>query len=94
MRSIGAGSATVAIQFLTEGLLVGMIAWIVGIPISIVFSQLLISAAGLGDTFQIEFSKISLVIGLVGLMLITTVASIGPSLGAARKTVSDILRYQ
>ncbi len=94
MRSIGAGSGTVAIQFLTEGLLVGLIAWIVGIPISIVFSELLISAAGLGDTFQIDFSEISLVIGLVGLMIITTIASIGPSLGAARKTVSDILRYQ
>ncbi|KAB2857267.1 MAG: FtsX-like permease family protein, partial [Anaerolineae bacterium] len=94
MRSIGAGSGTVAIQFLTEGLLVGLIAWLVGIPISIVFSELLISAAGLGDTFQIDFSEISLVIGLVGLMIITTIASIGPSLGAARKTVSDILRYQ
>jgi ABC-type lipoprotein release transport system permease subunit len=94
MRSVGAGSGTVATQFLTEGLLVGFIAWLVGIPISILFSQLLIESAGLGDTFQIDFSEIALVIGFVGVMIVTTLASIGPSLGAARKTVSDILRYQ
>jgi ABC-type lipoprotein release transport system permease subunit len=34
------------------------------------------------------------VIGFVGMMLITTVASLWPSLSAARKTVSQIIRYQ
>ena len=33
-------------------------------------------------------------LGLVGMVLIATVASLWPSISAARKTVSDILRYQ
>ena len=32
--------------------------------------------------------------GLIGMIVITVLASLGPSLGAARRTVSDILRYQ
>jgi ABC-type lipoprotein release transport system permease subunit len=32
--------------------------------------------------------------GFAGILIIATVASIWPSLAAARKTVSDILRYQ
>ena len=37
---------------------------------------------------------IALVYGLVGMIVITVLASLGPSLGAARRTVSAILRYQ
>lgn len=93
MRSIGAGSGTVATQFLTEGLLVGFMAWLVGIPLSIGFAGLLVQAAEFGDGFQL-YSIPAMIIGLVGVMVVTTLASVGPSLGAARKTVSDILRYQ
>ncbi len=35
-----------------------------------------------------------MMIGLIGMLVVTTIASLWPSLGAARKTVSDILRYQ
>jgi len=35
-----------------------------------------------------------MVFGLVGMLAVVTVASLWPSLSAARKTVSDILRYQ
>jgi ABC-type antimicrobial peptide transport system permease subunit len=34
------------------------------------------------------------IIGFVGMIVITTVASLWPSIAASRKTVSDILRYQ
>jgi ABC-type lipoprotein release transport system permease subunit len=34
------------------------------------------------------------VIGLVGMVVVATLASLWPSLAAVRKTVSDILRYQ
>jgi ABC-type antimicrobial peptide transport system permease subunit len=94
MRSIGAGSSTVAIQFLTEGLVVGVIAWVVGIPLMIGIQYALLSITGFNETFPFEFSPTAVVIGLIGMLVITTIASLWPSLGAARKTVSDILRYQ
>jgi putative ABC transport system permease protein len=94
MRSIGAGSLTVASQFLTEGVVVGMISWVIGLPLAALIQLLLLDVTGFGEIFPFVFSIQAAVIGLVGMVIITAIASIWPSLGAARKTVSDILRYQ
>ena len=92
MRSVGAGSPTVAGQFLAEGMLVGMSAFVVAAPLSYLIALGLISS--LDISIDIGYEPIALVIGLIGLIVITALASLGPSLGAARKTVSSILRYQ
>ena len=94
MRSIGASSRTVVTQFLTEGLVVGVIAWIVGIPLMVLIQLLLLNITGFSEMFPFELSLEAIIVGLVGILIITTIASLWPSLGAARKTVSDILRYQ
>ncbi len=93
MRSVGASSFTVGNQFLTEGMLVGMSAWIVAAPLSYLLALGLISSLGI-DIEGLGYEPIALVIGLIGMIVITALASLGPSLGAARKTVSEILRYQ
>ena len=92
MRSIGASSFTVAGQFLTEGMLVGMSAFIVAVPLSYLLFLGLVSSLDVG--FDVGYDPIALVIGFAGMILITALASLGPSLGAARRTVSAILRYQ
>lgn len=94
MRSIGATSFTVAVQFLVEGWIIGLIAWLIGIPISYWLNGVLADAFNFGDAFVTAYPPATLVIGFVGTMSIATVASLWPSIGAARKTVSDILRYQ
>ncbi|MBI5931840.1 MAG: FtsX-like permease family protein [Chloroflexi bacterium] len=94
MRSIGASSRVVVSQFLTEGIIVGVIAWAVGLPISYLLSIALTEALGLGDTFKLSYPITAPIIGLIGMMIVTTISSLWPSLSAARKTVSDILRYQ
>lgn len=92
MRSVGASSGTVVIQFLIEGILVGLIAWLFGVPLSIGISNLLLEV--LPIDFEFVYPPISLVLGFAGILIIATVASIWPSVMAARKTVSSILRYQ
>ncbi len=92
MRSIGASSYTVASQFLTEGMLVGMSAFIVAVPLS--YLLFLGLTASLDIDIELSYEPIALVIGLIGMIVITVLASLGPSLGAARRTVSDSLRYQ
>jgi len=94
MRSIGAGSGTVATQFLTEGLIVGFLAWIIGLPISYGLSQVIIAALELGDAFQLSYPLSAPLVGLIGMLGITTLASLWPAISASRKTVSNILRYQ
>lgn len=93
MRSVGAGSGVVALQFLTEGLFVGFIAWLAGIPISYGLARLLNIAFRL-ETVRFTYPIEVLFLGLGSMALIATLASLGPSISAARKTVSDILRYQ
>lgn len=93
MRSLGAGSGTVAAQFITEGIMVGVVSWLFGLPLSYVFAQIFIQIADLDD-IPFTYSPLAPLIGLISLVMIATLASLGPSLGAARKTVSEILRYQ
>jgi ABC-type antimicrobial peptide transport system permease subunit len=93
MRSIGAGSGTIAGQFLFEGILVGFIAWLIGVPLSYLFGVGFMKVLPFGFA-KFQYPLIVLVIGLVGMLSIATIASLWPSIGAARKTVSDILRYQ
>jgi ABC-type antimicrobial peptide transport system permease subunit len=94
MRSIGASSRIVVTQFLTEGLVVGVIAWIVGLPLMVLIQWALLKITNFDQTFPLQLSPTAAVIGLVGMLIITAIASLWPSLSAARKTVSDILRYQ
>jgi putative ABC transport system permease protein len=93
MRSIGAGSGTIAGQFLTEGMLVGLSAWLVAVPLSYLIAEGLLASMEIGME-GLGFDTSALWIGLVGMIVITVLASLGPSLSAARKTVSEILRYQ
>ncbi len=93
MRSIGASSRTVAVMFMLEGMLVGFGAWLVGIPISYGLA-LMLNAAFRLETVKFSYPPEVLVLGLAGMLLIAALASLGPSLSAARKTVSEILRYQ
>ena len=91
MRSIGASSATIAGQFLTEGNVIGILAWVAGVPLAFLV------AAGLGAMLSFDVGGVppsTLVIGLVGMIVIATISSLWPSLSAARKTVAEILRYQ
>ncbi|MCI0714469.1 MAG: ABC transporter permease [Chloroflexi bacterium] len=94
MRSIGASSSTVAMQFLIEGILVSVIAWIIGVPFSYGLSLMLMEGLPFGDFVQFTYPLYILIVGLIGIVVVATVASLWPSASAARRTVSEILRYQ
>ncbi|MBZ0308694.1 MAG: ABC transporter permease, partial [Anaerolineae bacterium] len=94
MRSVGATSTTIAAQFMIEGLLVGLAAWLVGIPLSMAMYDLLLTAFNFKDAIASGLPSLVLVIGLLTMAAVATISSLSPSLAAARKTVSDILRYQ
>jgi putative ABC transport system permease protein len=92
MRSIGASSATIAGQFLVEGNLIGLLACLVGLPLSF----LVATALAAMFPFEVEAGVplVALLVGLVGMIIIATISSLWPSINAARKTVSQIIRYQ
>lgn len=94
MRSVGARSPTIIVQFLVEGVLVGLVAWVIAAPLSYLLAWGLTEILPFGDFIEFEYPVVMLPLGLIGLLVIATVSSIWPSVSAARKTVSDILRYQ
>lgn len=94
MRSVGAKSPTIIVQFLVEGVLVGILAWILAAPLSIGLAWALTEILPFGDFIEFAYPTILLPFGFVGILIIATISSVWPSVSAARKTVSDILRYQ
>ncbi len=94
MRSIGAKSPTIIVQFLVEGVLVGILAWIIAAPLSVGLAWTLTEILPFGDFIEFAYPPILLPLGFVGILIIATISSVWPSVSAARKTVSDILRYQ
>jgi ABC-type antimicrobial peptide transport system permease subunit len=94
MRSVGASSVAIVRQFLLEGAVFGLIAWLIGLPLSYLFGQLLITMVPYGRVIVLKYTLLAPVIGFTGMLLVTVAATLYPALTAARKTVSDILRYQ
>ncbi len=93
MRSVGATSQSVALQFLVEGLTIGLLAWLIGIPLGYGIS-LALNAALPFEELAGGFPPQTIILGLIGMVVVVTIASLWPSLAAARRTISDILRYQ
>lgn len=94
MRSIGASSSLIATQFVTEGLVIGVLSWLIAIPLSYSLSELLeATISGIGIT-NLAYPPVTLLVGLVGTIAMTIIASLSPALNAASKTVSEIIRYQ
>jgi putative ABC transport system permease protein len=93
MRSIGASSWAIVLQFLTEGVLIGMLAWLTALPLSYVVGEGLTQILPVSE-FGFDYPIAVAVSGMVGMFLIALLAGLWPSLSAARRTVSDTLRYQ
>jgi putative ABC transport system permease protein len=94
MRSIGARSSTIIAQFQVEGILIGVIAWILALPLSYLLAVALLDALGFAEFIDFHYPLWITGLGLVGIVVIAAIASLWPSIAASRKTVSDILRYQ
>ncbi len=94
MRSIGASSGAILIQFWLEGILVGLAAWLAGLPLSYLLGKILIASVPFSGVIAFRYTLRAPVVGLIGMVLITTSATLYPSIIAARKTVARILRYQ
>ncbi len=97
MRAIGARDASVLAVFLTEGLLIGFLAWLVGVLVSLPVSKVLSDA--LGQSFvqrPLAFTPAldGIVAWLVVVAVLATVASFLPAWRATRLAVREVLAYE
>ena len=94
LRSVGASSRSILRLFLLEGFLVGVFAWGVGLPLSYLLGTVLIDMVPFSDVITFRYTLLAPIIGLLGMLLVTGLATLYPAIVAARRTVSEILQYQ
>jgi putative ABC transport system permease protein len=96
LRAIGARSRTILGIFVMEGVLQGLVSWLIAVPLSIVVSQPAASAMGhvmFGATLDYQYNWMAVLVWLGLVLVISILASILPARGATRISVRDSLAY-
>jgi putative ABC transport system permease protein len=96
MRAIGASSFTIANIFIGEGLLLGLIAWAIAIPLSIPVGQAFSAVIGQVINFDIiyQFSWNGALTWLVIIVVLSVLGSLLPAIRATRVSVRQSLAYE
>jgi putative ABC transport system permease protein len=96
MRAVGAGNGQVRAIVIFEGVLIGVISWLIAAVLSLPFSIGI--TALLGNALELQLINAFSVEGLFGwlaaVVVIATVASVLPAMGASKLTVREVLAYQ
>ena len=97
MRAIGASNHSVLRIFISEGIFIGMISWVMATLIAIPCSRLMSDFLGVifvetPLTYTFSVSAVLIWLGLV--LLLTAIASFAPSWRASQLTVRDVLAYE
>jgi putative ABC transport system permease protein len=97
LRAVGGTNAAVQKIILIEGLVVGLLSWILGVIVSIPFGMGLanaVSVATMQTTLALKFSATGAAIWLVLILGIAALASLIPAQRASQLTVREVLAYE
>jgi putative ABC transport system permease protein len=97
MRAIGASDGTIMLLVIVEGMLVGLISWVLGAVLALPISALLANVVG-ASMFQtpLDFvlSANGFLLWLGGVVVLSALASFLPARNAARLTIREVLAYE
>lgn len=97
MRAIGASDSALLEVFVTEGVVVGLLSWTMGIPAALGLGKLLSHAVGmqfLRAPLSYRFSAQGALLWLVLVALLSAVATLIPARDGARVSVRQTLAYE
>lgn len=97
MRAVGARSTNIIAMFLLEGLVQGLLSWLIALPLSLAFSPLVANAMGQAmfqDRLDYQFNASAALIWLVVVLLISILAAVVPALNASRLNIRQSLVYE
>jgi putative ABC transport system permease protein len=96
MRAIGSSSLTIAGIFMGEGLLLGLIAWVIAIPLSVPVGQAFAEVIGQVIQFSIiyQFSWSGALTWLIIIVILSILGSVVPAIRATRISVRESLAYE
>jgi putative ABC transport system permease protein len=96
MRSIGASHGSIFSIYVTQGLVVGTLSWLLGaivsLPLSWALMQSLIGA--LGMTLAYRYSVAGVVITLLLVWVISALGSLLPAWRASQVSIRDAISYE
>jgi putative ABC transport system permease protein len=96
MRAIGARSGTIMAMFMMEGVLQGLLSWLIAALLSFIFFRPLANALGqamFGANLDYQYDFKAVLVWLVIIVVISTLASIVPARNAAQVSVRESLAY-
>ncbi len=97
LRAIGASNRGVAMVFIREGIVIGLMSWVMGAILAIPTSQGLNQALGqavMGVPLTYSYSLPGMWLWLVVVVLLSILASFIPARTASRLTVREVLAYE
>jgi putative ABC transport system permease protein len=97
MRAVGASSSAIAGIFVAEGVFLGVLSWLVALPVSVpgsrVFSDVL-GTAVISLPLAFTYSVDGVLLWLAIVVAISVLASLWPALRATRVSVREALAYE
>jgi putative ABC transport system permease protein len=97
IRAIGASDGAVQQIVIVEGVLIGLLSWLMGVVIALPVSMLLSQVVGeliLQDALTYTFSVSGALLWLVIVVTLAALASFLPARNASRLTVREVLAYE
>ncbi len=97
LRAVGASNVSVRQIVLAEGVVIGMLSWLIGTLLSLPISAFLSDQVGLAllnVPLTYQYSLPAAVSWFFALMAIAVAASLGPARNAVRLTVREVLAYE
>jgi putative ABC transport system permease protein len=96
LRAIGARSSTIMGIFVMEGLLQGVLSWLLSVPLSLIVSPLIarnLGVAMFGASLDYRYAWAAVGIWLAVILVISAMASLLPARSATKISVRDSLAY-
>jgi len=97
IRAIGASTGSIVRMVVTEGVLIGILSWLIGSVLSLPISYAMCYAVGvafLAVPMALNLSLVGFAVWLVLVAVIAALASVLPALNASRITVREALAYE
>jgi putative ABC transport system permease protein len=97
MRTIGAVDSVIMQSVIIEGLVIGIMTWILAIGLSFPISEALLDIIGetmTGSTVVLKFNPYGVIFWLGIVIILSILSSIIPAQNAARLTINEVLAYE
>jgi putative ABC transport system permease protein len=97
MRAIGASNGAILWIVLVEGMMIGVVSWLIAFALALPFSMLLSRVVGqtlAGEPLSYTFSLSGALLWLGIVVVLAAIASFLPAWNASRVTVRDVLAYE